>query len=99
MSILIKGVDMPNNCLECFLFKSNMSGHWFCRAKRVAFGKEDAEWLPLATPNWCPLVEIKTPHGRLVDIDNMVNDYWDGNSMEISKYDLSVIGTIIEAEE
>ena len=69
MSILIKGMEMPKSCCKCFAFKSNASGQLFCKAKRIAFGKEDAEWLPKRTPNWCPLVEVKTPHGRLIDAD------------------------------
>lgn len=26
-------------------------------------------------PNWCPLVEIKTPHGRLGDLDALKAQY------------------------
>lgn len=65
MSVLIKGMDMPKNCCECFAFKSTMSGYFLCKASGIAFGK----WLPLKTPDWCPLVEVKTPHGRLKDVD------------------------------
>lgn len=69
MSVLVKNVEMPKNCCECFACKSNLGGPLFCKAKWVAFGKEDAEWLLFKTPDWCPLVEIKTPHGDLIDID------------------------------
>lgn len=71
MGVYIKGMDMPTNCCECFAFKSNISGQQFCRAKRTAFGKEDAEWLPKRTPNWCPLEELP-PHGDLVDRDELL---------------------------
>lgn len=49
----------------------------------------------------CPLVEIPTPHGRLVDLDKMVDEYWDGSSMRIGKTDIKDIeeyDTVIEAE-
>ena len=66
--IYIPGMEMPQNCCECFAFKSNASGNLFCKAKRLAFGKEDAEWLPKTTPNWCPLIPVPD-HGRLIDAD------------------------------
>ena len=71
MSVLIKGMEMPTNCCGCPLFKSNASGHLFCKGKGVAFGKEDCEWLSKTTPNWCPLVTVP-PHGRLIDADELM---------------------------
>lgn len=38
-------------------------------------------------------------HGNIVDIETMIDMFWDGNSMEITKYDLSVIEQIIEADK
>ena len=37
-------------------------------------------------------------HGRLVDLDKMCADYWDGNYMEIHEDDLKNIKPIIEAD-
>lgn len=37
-------------------------------------------------------------HGDIVDIEHLIDMFWDGNSMEITKYDLSVIEPIIEAD-
>lgn len=37
-------------------------------------------------------------HGGIVDIEKLIDMFWDGNSMEITKYDLSVIEPIIEAD-
>ena len=37
-------------------------------------------------------------HGDIVDIETLIDMFWDGNSMEITKYDLSVIEPIIEAD-
>ena len=65
--IYIPGMEMPVSCCECFAFKSNASGNLFCKAKCVAFGREDAEWLPKKTPNWCPLVPVPD-HGRLLKV-------------------------------
>lgn len=53
MSILIKGVDMPKNCVLCF-YRDNF--HNYCPYES---NKERD----------CPLIEVPTPHGRLIDAD------------------------------
>ena len=45
--------------------------------------------------NGTPLPE---GHGDIVDIEKVVDMFWDGNSMEITKYDLSIIEPIIKAD-
>lgn len=53
-------------------------------------GVEDSiEDLPSAVP---------TPHGNLVDLDAMVDKFWDGDYMEIHCRDLDDIPIIVEAE-
>jgi hypothetical protein len=47
---------------------------------------------------FCPLTEVKEPHGNLVDLDQMVNDYWDSHSMVIGHKELDEIEVVIEAE-
>jgi hypothetical protein len=95
-------MEMPTSCCECFAFKSNASGQLFCKAKRIAFGKEDAEWLPLKTPNWCPLVPVP-PHGRLIDADALPwiegRDEQDNPAYLLIKKCVDVLPTIIPAEE
>ena len=41
---------------------------------------------------------IPTPHGNLVDIDAMIDRFWDGDHMEIHCRDLDDIPIIVEAE-
>ena len=55
MSILIRDMEMPQNCTEC---------HARCRL--YLNGRK------FRHPN-CPLIEVKTPHGRLGDLDKL----WD----------------------
>ena len=38
-------------------------------------------------------------HGDIVDIETLINMFWDGNSMEITNDDLSVIEPIIKADK
>jgi len=43
-------------------------------------------------------IPLPKGHGDIVDIEILIDMFWDGNSMEITKYDLSVIEPIIEAD-
>ena len=55
------------------------------------------------TSDFVDLVKNGTPlpkgHGKLVDLDQMCEDYWDGNYMEIHFNDLDNIKTIIETDK
>ena len=67
MSILIKGMEMPQNCDKC-RFQSAFK--LYCDAMPYNFcGNTD----DIERPDWCPLVEIP-PHGRLIDAD-AIQDY------------------------
>ena len=66
MSVLIKGMDMPKSCLDCRLFYDESETECWCKANEL-HAKRD---LRTRHPN-CPLVEIKTPHGRLIDADEL----------------------------
>lgn len=81
--MLIKGMEMPERCGQCFLRVGN------CK-QRIYMERR---------PKGCPLTEVKEPHGNLVDINQMVNDFWDGNNMMIGEHELEQIKTFVEAEE
>ena len=61
MSILIKGIDMPKSCGEC-RFESAQYVNNYCRRTFCSLG---------ADYEHCPLVEIPTPHGRLIDASEL----------------------------
>ena len=92
MSILIQGMEMPQNCGECAFYIDG-----------ACYGKGYRDYrsiMDTAKPDDCPLVELP-PHGRLADLDQMIEDYWDGNHMEIDEGDLKAISqykVVIEAE-
>lgn len=70
MSILIQGMAMPNRCFEC-IFLTTVP-NFFCLA-----GKRDLcaeHGINISRPNWCPLIEVHTPHGRLIDADALINE-------------------------
>ena len=73
MSILIKGMRMPENCIKCPMQFGGMCYVMPAEVdeSRVAPTVEDA-WKQ-GKPDWCPLVEIPE-HGRLIDADKMCAD-------------------------
>ena len=87
--MILKDVEMPERCGQCFLRVGNCKQRIYMEQR----------------PKACPLVEIPTPHGRLIDIKSVEygkfttvgNDYqrWWNGALE------SVIDnapTVIEAE-
>ena len=70
MGIYIKGMGMPKCCDECELQReNNYEMTDFC----IITGKETL--CEKGRRKDCPLIEVKTPHGRLIDADALVT--WD----------------------
>ena len=61
MSVMIKGMEMPKNCMECDL-------HFTARGldEECIFSNDTVEDCTERRLYRCPLVEIPTPHGRLI---------------------------------
>lgn len=109
MSLIIKGMDMPKSCVkyvgdliecECIYF---MDDDWSCRlqANSKPFPDEDGF---KEQYKGCPLIEIPTPHGRLIDASELIKSYMKGTKTDIDDfYDtIDIIDnapTILEAEE
>lgn len=68
-SVLIKGMKMPKNCEECdFCHWSNL--HQTARCDRCDDEPVCADFgtdYKRTRARFCPLVEVPTPHGRLID--------------------------------
>lgn len=72
MSVLVIGMEMPRHCGECGI-------DWCDRWKRLIV---DGMSIAKSRPPDCPLVELPTPHGRLIDADtfeNFIRKDWDKN--------------------
>ena len=87
---------MPKNCIKCDYSESNGKTYTWCMMMGIhTDGLEQV-------PNNCPLIEIPTPHGRLIDGD-IVADMLD--SMMVHKTlnnafdEVLNMPTILEAEE
>lgn len=94
MSILIKGMDMPHNCVECKL-PYEICGYSHRTDIRLRHERHEN----------CPLVEVKPPHGRLGDLDALLR--YKGDCYDADGHLLYAVGTgnimcahtIIPAEE
>ena len=67
MNILIKGMEMPKDCIKC-PFCLFADGQWKC----LVDGSH-ADFGGTCRPQRCPLVPVQK-HGRLIDADWVRND-------------------------
>lgn len=95
MSILIKGMEMPENCEACWNCDKNFNNgdtlitDWMCLLKMRFVNARNR-------PDWCPLVPVP-PHGWLIDADVLMeklNGIWDCNDMTFAPVD----GCCIDAD-
>ena len=93
MSILIK-IEMPKGCWAC---PFAVGKHYEC-----LFTKKSYNWGLTTRPSDCPLIEIQSPHGRLIDADALntydVSPICEFCVMGVTEEDIGLAETIIEAE-
>ena len=70
MSVLVKGMKMPNSCAVCRF--AGRGGYFMERVVCMFTGKNDAKNVD-RLPN-CPLVALPDHHGRLGDLDALIID-------------------------
>lgn len=106
MSVLIKGMEMPNDCNECCLQTRTEYGETLCgiTGVRLAIGFDAVPFCGRAED--CPLVEVKTPHGDLIDVDAIdiydADSEWNYYNDEYTAFSLTAIKaqpSVIPAEE
>jgi hypothetical protein len=99
MSVIVKGMEMPNTCEEC-QESCEIGSNLFCLVVNDGnkFGWKKSENGFESRPNWCPLVPLPEKHGRLIDADAMKR-VWMGARID---GDIGVLldarPTIVEAE-
>jgi hypothetical protein len=83
MSVIVKGMEMPEKCGLCDLFHAESPMH--CTV--VKGHKTVGAPYGIPRPEWCPLVALPDKHGRLVDADalrdrlrNLADDDWNANT-------------------
>ena len=80
MSVLIKGIGIPESCAECRFCVNGFTDdapmyECACQSYDNVSVLVDKDGQPFDfRPEWCPLIEVQTPHGRLIDADAFVED-------------------------
>lgn len=105
-SILIKGMTMPETCEECPCYRHDSMDGAHAYQCNITFNVNN--WGLTGRPSDCPLVEVKTPHGRLIDdriAQQSIGDHMTGLSGRDGRSDwqrvhdgLAGTPTVIEAE-
>lgn len=99
MSILIKGMDMPTGCYTCPIIYSEDGVFDFECPFNSYLLWHDTEDVIRYRPDSCPLVEVPTPHGRLIDADYLKKDRINISGTDfVLLVDVDNAKTIIEAE-
>ena len=57
--------EIPNRCGRCPCF--NAEHPMYCQAVKADKNKRIYAPYGEGRPDWCPLIEVPTPHGRLID--------------------------------
>lgn len=93
MSFFIKGMEIPKRCGLCPCFHAEYP--MYCQAVKADKEKRIVAPYGLPRPNWCPLVEIPTPHGDLVDRDKLMIDIIDSDLDHLQRDDWREVIQII----
>ena len=64
MSVIVKGMEMPESCYRCPMANDDF---YLCGATEKYLENDSEE----RRPEWCPLIVIPTPHGRMIDADKL----------------------------
>lgn len=104
MSLILKGIDLPKNCIECPLEGGDVDDdgfdYWYCKITESMANT-------LERPSNCPLIQIPKGHGRLIDADalykffedalnkNPLDDWWEAGAVLDN---IEIAPTILESE-
>ena len=102
--------EIPNRCGRCPCFHAEHP--MYCQAVKADKNKRIYAPYGEGRPDWCPLIEVPTPHGRLIDGDFEEQHYTSmtaNPTPDVTEQDkrnsliiieaLQMAKTIIEAEE
>ena len=71
MSVIVKGVEIPKSCSKCGWFDMGGGDGYRCTLLRKSFDMWNK--ISVARDKNCPLIEIPTSHGDLVDLNDTVH--------------------------
>ena len=94
MSVIIKGMKMPKSCDSCDLIQFDDEGlEAHCPLSPYY------RWCgtpPDYRPEGCPLVEVPTPHGRLIDENELLRHKY--GFSQTARVIIKTTDAVIEAE-
>ena len=95
--------EIPNRCGRCPCFHAEHP--MYCQAVKADKNKRIYAPYGEGRPDWCPLVEVKTPHGRLIAEKTITeiryhdaDGYHIVNGEQLCELEIDA-PTVIEAEE
>ena len=101
MSVIVRGMGMPQKCGQCNLYHAEHPMHCMVVEGHRTVGAPYG----MPRPDWCPLVEVPTPHGRLGDLDKLMIEFMDSDLDHLQRDDwkevIQIVAdapTVIEAE-
>ena len=97
MSVLIKGMRMPETCDDCQFHRYHSHYEYVCVATPLFYPMNLANSKNIRK-DWCPLVELPEKHGRLIDADEIYFCLTDGIDQGIAEEAIMESPTVIEAE-
>ena len=71
MSVLVKGMEMPETCDECEFHCYHSYGEYVCVAAPLLYPFNLANCKGRRN-TFCPLIEVPAQHGDLIDIDSKI---------------------------
>lgn len=94
MSYIVKGGELPKNCLNCAFCSYDQDRCIQLDKDLVIYGDR---------PSWCPLVPLPAKHGRLIDAREVLEKadkapWFDGDVSELGLLLGKEVTTIYEAE-
>ena len=96
MSVLIKGMEMPTNCLDCPFMVSSDGDNCILQSAEANANFEN--WEQMKTG--CPIIPVP-PHGRLIDADALKENWCVtelGNKV-VEVIEIDAAPTIIPADQ
>ena len=99
MGVYVKDMEMPENCDDCWAL-DEYGDYPRCRITEEQRGYNFR--IREQRMEHCPLIEVPTPHGRLIDMDGLIKDAYKmryGVGWLIPVESIEAVPTIIEAAE
>lgn len=98
MSFIVRGMEMPKSCFFCPMRLKVDPDTILCQATGERFEETFTATIEMRNGGKCPLVEVPTPHGRLVDADELIAEHSGIFDCCVFPSDIREAPTILEAE-